>query len=132
MLFKVRNFMKLKIVFFALISLPILASEPKTSACLPSAASVENLKIQMPNYETILAILNSNNEGRLFSNLENNKTIALGLADKKVVREEVVSFLFETTGCRNVPVLSLKVSAIIDVVKAVERRPGLAQINNRK
>lgn len=123
--------MKLKIVFFAFLTLPILASEPKTSACLSSTASTENPKILMPNYETVLAILNSNNNGRTFSNLKVNETISLGLAGQEVSREEVVLFLFEITKSRNVPELSLKASALIDVAQAVVKRPELAQTNSR-
>ncbi len=86
-------------------------------------------KIRMPNFATILAVLNSNNvDGVSFLNVDRNATIACGLANQELSREEIVLFLFRKTKSRNPVEISSKVAFLISSVKY----PGLEQKDSRK
>ena len=111
--------MKLKIVLLTLISLPVWSSERPTRPASPT--------FQMPNEATVLAILNSNNEGNTFTNLEHNQTIAKTLADQRKYRREIVSLLFEITQSTKVVELSLKASHLIDGAKFVADNANFRQ-----
>lgn len=116
--------MKLKIALFTLISLPLWASEPST--ILPTYSLIE-IKYPMPNQATILALLNSNNEGPTFTNPGHNQAIAAALADQPKSKKDILECFVKTTRSAQAVEMSLKADHLLDGARFALNNPNFRQ-----
>jgi hypothetical protein len=120
--------MKLQIALLALFTLPLMGSEPHT---LPHLAATEP-KTKLPNFATILAVLNQNNMPRdCFFNRDLNPIIAEALAGQELTRMELSMRLHRLTQNRERlhvdPNCSAKANFIMCIARHVLEHPEDAQ-----